>query len=120
MSPSLRNQSSFSTNHLEAGEHINGKRTRARQAPLPIDFTVPLVASRKMAAARALGATAARAAAPPLGALPVLDLFSEPSSQDALIAQGSAAITARSQVADGGGDGGGGGASGGRRRRRHR
>ena len=42
--PSLRNQS---TNHLEAGEHINGKKNTLKH--LPIDFTVPLVAERKMA-----------------------------------------------------------------------
>ena len=108
MYPSLRNQS---TNHLEAGEHINGKKNTLKH--LPIDFTVPLVAERKMAAALWRGDGGALRPPPPLGALPVLDLFSEPSSQDALIAQGSAAITARSQVADGGGDGGGGGAGAG-------
>ena len=102
MYPSLRNQS---TNHLEAGEHINGKKNTLKH--LPIDFTVPLVGDAKMAAAlwRVEGGLRPL---PPLGELPVLDLFSEPSSQDALIAQGSAAITARSQVADSGGDGGGG------------
>ena len=109
--PSLRNQSSFSTNHLEAGEHINGKKNTLKH--LPIDFTVPLVAERKMVAALWRGDGGALRPPPPLGALPVLDLFSEPSSQDALIAQGSAAITARSQVADGGGGGGGGGGAGG-------
>ena len=108
MYPSLRNQS---TNHLEAGEHINGKKNTLKH--LPIDFTVPLVAERKMAAALWRGDGGALRPPPPLGALPVLDLFSEPSSQDALIAQGSAAITARSQVADGGADGGGGGGAGG-------
>ena len=91
---SLRNQSSFSTNHLEAGEHINGKKNMLKH--LPIDFTVPLVAERKMAAALWRGDGGALRPPPPLGALPGLDP-SEPSSQDALIAQGSAAITARSQ-----------------------
>ena len=42
--PNFRNQSSFSTNHLEAGEHVGSKSYRLKRKPA--DFTVPLVRAR--------------------------------------------------------------------------
>lgn len=39
--PNFKNQSSFSTNHLEAGEHIGAKANSLDHAPA--DFTVPLL-----------------------------------------------------------------------------
>ena len=101
--PSLRNQS---TNHLEAGEHINGKKNTLKH--LPIDFTVPLVAERRWpppcGGRRRRAAAAARRAPRPR---PLLGAVVAGRAHRA----GSAAITARSQ-ADGGGDGGGGGGGG--------
>jgi len=93
--PNFGNQSSFSTNHLEPGEHIASKTNRL--AHLPIDFTVPLLEDfhtlRTLWAQPAAGDEARRQldAWPPLHTLPTLDLFSQRSSQEALVAQGEQA-----------------------------
>jgi hypothetical protein len=90
--PNLKNQTSFSTNHMEKGEHIASKANTLKH--LPIDFTVPLLQDpallRTLWGARP-DADAEPAAPPPLGALPVLDLFSERTSLARLAAQGAAA-----------------------------
>ena len=44
--PSFFNQTSFSTNHLEPGEHIGGKANTLKHRP--IDFVVPLMRERAM------------------------------------------------------------------------
>jgi len=93
--PNFGNQSSFSTNHLEPGEHIASKTNRL--AHLPIDFTVPLLEDfhtlRTLWAQPAAGDEARRQldAWPPLHTLPTLDLFSQRSSQEALVARGEQA-----------------------------
>ena len=100
--PNFHNQSSFSTNHLEPGEHIASKTNKLKH--LPIDFTVPLL--RDYAKLRTLWAAhppprGAHPATgeltlhglPPLHSLPTLDLFSSITSQEALVAQGAEAVT---------------------------
>ena len=98
--PNLPNQTSFSTNHLEAGEHIGAKANKLKHNP--IDFTVPLV--RDPDVLRALwwsegggwvGGAAGLRPLPPLHELPVLNHFSERSSQEALFAQGREAAGKR-------------------------
>ena len=84
--PNLYNQTSLSTNHLEPGEHVQGKANTLKHKP--IDFTVPLV--REFSTLRAMwtGAAGSVDELPGLHALPTLDLFSERVSQDTLAARG--------------------------------
>jgi len=114
--PNFPNQSSFSTNHLEPGEHIASKANKLKH--LPIDFTVPLLTDfhslrTLWADASVAGGGAAAEAGldapmgalvgsswPPLHSLPTLDLFSQPTSQEALVAQGAEAL-ARTQSGTG-------------------
>ena len=95
--PSLFNQSSFSTNHLEAGEHVGSKSYRLKHTPS--DFTVPLVHER--AQLRGLWTDAAGRPRPlaPLDALPVLDLFSERSTVAAVRAAGARVVSAQHEQA---------------------
>jgi len=95
--PNFYNQTSFSTNHLEPGEHIGGKTNTLKHRP--IDFVVPLMHDPDMLRLLWSGAAAELRAPPPLSELLVLDLFSERSSQAALLAQGSAAISQQSELA---------------------
>ena len=96
--PNFANQTSLSTNHLEPGEHIQGKANKLKHRP--IDFTVPLM--RELQSLRSLWTAplgmptdlVGRSLDRPLAlhSLPVLDLFSEPSTLEALAAKGAAAI----------------------------
>ena len=84
------------------GEHIGGKKNTLRH--VPADFTVPLV--REYTQLRQLWTDAAGDLAPkfkPLDALPVLDVFSAPSSMEAVRAAGSRVLTdrLRAQLAGG-------------------
>jgi hypothetical protein len=105
--PNFANQSSLSTNHLERGEHVGGKLNALKHRPM--DFTVPLLteyrqlrllwttadpAAADPALAGRADADEARTLAPlaPLHALPTLDLFSEPTTQEALVAKGAGAV----------------------------
>ena len=65
--PNFANQTSFSTNHLEPGEHIGTDRTRL--AHLPRDYTVPLWDARVHYSSQLPFLP------PKLTALPRLDLF---------------------------------------------
>ena len=102
--PNLPNQTSLSTNHLEAGEHVHGKVNALKHRP--IDFTVPLVDDFAML--RTLWtSTADDHAAPhsplqplqPLQQLPTLDLFSAVSTQEALAAQGAGHLARNPAIA---------------------
>lgn len=86
--PSFPNQSSLSTNHLEKGEHIGGKKNKLTHRP--IDFTVPLL----------LNLSDLRQLWPPqpLDALPVRDLFTRPTRRSELHARGIEAIAAHRGV----------------------
>ncbi len=97
--PNLRNQTSFSTNHLERGEHIGGKKNSLRHDPA--DFTVPLVVERQLL--RQLYTDAAGRLQHPtaLERLPVLDLFSKRTSVDTLHFQAKAAMRSHLQRASG-------------------
>jgi hypothetical protein len=102
--PNFANQSSLSTNHLEPGEHIKGKANKLKHKP--IDFTVPLLhnPSELRYLWTALSSADSAASAPlaplaPLHALPTLDLFSDISSLDALVARGLSAVDARPELA---------------------
>lgn len=95
--PNFHNQTSFSTNHLEPGEHIGGKANTLKHRP--IDFVVPLMHSATMLRQLWRGAAGELCAPQPLSELPVLDLFSERTSQAKLIAQGRAAISQQSELA---------------------
>ena len=73
--PNFFNQSSFSTNHLERGEHVGGKQNTLRHRP--IDFTVPLLDTWEHV--RRLWTTQNRELTiSPLEELTELDLFSRP------------------------------------------
>ena len=94
--PNFDNQSSLSTNHLEAGEHVGGKANRLKHKP--IDFTVPLLGAA--AELRVLWTDEQGAVAPtsPLVTLPTLGLFSQRASLGALAEQGAAARASRAKV----------------------
>ena len=78
--PNFRNQSSFSTNHLEAGEHIGAKANSLDHAPA--DFTVPLLGRDfvHQLPGRTLEPLAARVVR--------LDLFSNRTSDDDAVYKG--------------------------------
>lgn len=108
--PNFANQTSFSTNHIEQGEHISGKLNALKHRR--IDFTVPLMhdltSLRKLYTkpgdeheggdGRARGGGTRLAPLAPLQALPTLDLFSERSSQEALVATGRAAAAPKRRL----------------------
>ena len=75
--PSFRNETSFATNHLSAGEHV-GPGSRSSILHRAADYTVPLFAWDE-AAIEALAAPM-----PPLRDLPVLNMFAQrrPSLHD--------------------------------------
>ena len=87
--PSFRNQSSFTTNHMEVGEHIGGKANRFRHRP--IDFTVPLLSSVEELRTLWTDANGILLGLLPLSSLPTLDLFSLSTTPAALVAQGELA-----------------------------
>ena len=65
--PNLANQTSFSTNHLENGEH-NGPHGHSELEHLPIDYTVPLVQYDDLDMLEKMPLL-------PISKLPVLDMF---------------------------------------------
>ncbi|KAL1530130.1 hypothetical protein AB1Y20_001048 [Prymnesium parvum] len=90
--PNFYNQTSFSTNHLEVGEHIGSKGSKLKHRP--IDFTVPLLHDRSML--RELWSDISGSSLRPLPQLHdlvVLNHFSELSSLDELDSQGLAALS---------------------------
>ncbi len=95
--PNFYNQTSFSTNHLEPGEHINGKKNTLKHRP--IDFVVPLMQDAATLRELWSGAAGELRAPPALAEQPVLDLFSEPTSLASLVAQGSAAVSTQADLA---------------------
>ena len=96
--PNFFNQSSFSTNHLEKGEHVGSKISMHRH--LPIDFTVPLL--HKLPQLRTLWSDAAGALRPlpPLGELRVLDHFTRPTSLAELAATGHGSVSELARAAE--------------------
>ena len=98
--PNFYNQTSFSTNHLEVGEHVGGKSNKLKHRP--IDFTVPLLTDFKMLRQLwiAGGGSGDGTLAPlaPLKSLPTLDLFSESTTQEALVSKGAAAVSSNPKL----------------------
>ena len=81
MYPAFPRERSFSTNHLEDGEHT-GPDGNSKLDHSPADYTVPLFRAHDVAAFDVWSARRL----PPLSAMRVLNLFGDESSIEAIAA----------------------------------
>lgn len=94
--PNFFNQTAFSTNHLEPGEHIGGKANKLKHKP--IDFTVPLVDDFATLRAMWTNAVGQISELTPLERLPTLDLFSERTPQHLIVARGAKKLAEHPEI----------------------